>query len=102
MSPLFLANWAVRPPTLVAISLSFSTGILRLLAISVTMTFHIAESNSVSCLRLLSLILLSKKGSTALLYLPWRITSICTPLFSWSPLKKRTSEERPRSATLPS
>ena len=48
-----------------------------------------------------SLISFERKGSTALLYFPCRITSILTPVFSCKSLKNNTSEDNPLKSNTP-
>ena len=84
-----------------AISFNFATEIFLLLEISSSIELQTEFNNDKVCSLLASLILLSKKGSTALLYFPWRMTSIFTPDFSCKSLKNINSADIPLKSKSP-
>jgi len=71
---------------------------------------EIADNNRVQipfasvkiCSRFSGLIFSLVKGSTALLYFPWRIICISASSLSSVPLKNITSADRPRKSNIPS
>ena len=79
---IFFAISGVLARSPLAISFNLATETFLLFEISAVTEFQTEFNNSEICSLLASLILLSKKGSTALLYFPCRITSILTPVLS--------------------
>ena len=91
----------VRARSPLAISFNLATEIVLLFEISAKTELQTEFNKDKVCSLLASLILLSKKGSTALLYFPWRITSILTPDFSCKSLKNINSADNPLKSKSP-